>query len=363
MDACRIKKCNQNWFIHFLIGKRYRFWRHFIVLCYVFIVFIGSRFGQQTEEPHSLTKSLMWNFYFLTMFYSNMYILVPQLLYKEKYLTYILTLFAIIIGGYVSLAYLSEVYLDGYSFSRSGKEVPLKGALHQYFVAIHMIVLMVFASTSIKLFQRWARDNERINELETNSLQMELRELRNQVNPHFLFNMLNNVNVLVRKNPEQAIATVHKLSDFLRYQLYENNAQAVLLAPEVNFLQDLLELERMRRDDFSFSLEIENKSSDSEKAITLMLPPNLFISFVENAIKHSADAENPTSIFVHFAISDTHLTFRCKNTKPSEKRQKNQGGLGLPNAKRRLELLYGETYELHISESQMEYDLTLILPI
>ncbi|MBD3581329.1 sensor histidine kinase [Flavobacterium selenitireducens] len=363
MDACFAKSCSQNRFIDFLIEGRFRFWRHFIVWCYMLGTFVISRFGEDSGQPLAIAKSVIWNAYFLSMFYLNMYVLIPRLLYKEKYLTYLFSLFVVIIGGYLSLAFLSDLYLDGYSFTRSGRTSELRGAMHQYFIAIHMIVLMVFASTSIKLFQRWARDTKRISELETHSLQMELRELRNQVNPHFLFNMLNNVNVLIRKNPDQAIATVHKLSDFLRYQLYENNAQAVLLKPEIHFLQDLLALEKMRRDDFTFSLDVDNTIPDLEKADNLMLPPNLFISFVENAIKHSADSEHPSSIDVHFTISDTHLFFKCKNTKPLEKRQENQGGLGLTNAKRRLELLYGETYDLRISESKTQYELTLTIPI
>ncbi|RZJ73090.1 histidine kinase [Flavobacterium sp.] len=357
------KACSQNRFIDFVVEKRFRFWRHALVWIYVGIVFIGNGYSREIELPYALEKSIIWNIYFLSMFYLNMYVLIPRLLYKEKYLAYLLVLLAIISGGYFSLAYISDAYLDGYVFTRSGHENGFKSMMHQYFVAVNMIVLMVFSTTSIKLFQRWAIDNMRISELETNSLQLELRELRNQVNPHFLFNMLNNVNVLVRKNPDQAIATVHKLSDFLRYQLYENNAQSVLLLPEIEFLKDLLELEKMRRDDFTFSLEVADKSHKSDKLTNLMLPPNLFISFVENAIKHSADSENPTHVEVVFEISDEKLLFRCTNSKPTEKREKNRGGLGLPNAKRRLELLYSNTYEMNISESPVKYDLTLILPI
>ncbi|RZJ65912.1 MAG: histidine kinase [Flavobacterium sp.] len=360
------KNCSDNRMINFLIQKKYRIWRHALVLLYITIFFCASKLLKDSREPFDLVRSMMWNFYFLSMFYLNMYLLVPKLLYKGDYVKYIFILLLLIIGGYFSFAYFSELYLDGYVLTRShsSKKMHLSGdTFHEYFVAVHMILLMVFASTSIKLFQRWARDNQRINELETNSLQMELRELRNQVNPHFLFNMLNNVNVLVRKNPDKAVNVIHKLSDFLRYQLYENNAQSVLLLPEIQFLTDFMELEKTRRDEFTFSLDIENNLTNQERVHNFEVPPNLFISFVENAIKHSADAENPSSVQVVFSLFDDRLEFSCANTKPEETTVKTAGGLGLANAKRRLELLYADAFTLGISQSKRKYELKLMLPI
>lgn len=357
------KTCHKNSFISFLIERRYRFWRHLLVWLYIGFFFVASKFTKEGVQAIDLAKGLMWNFYFLSMFYLNMYLLIPKLLYREKYGQYLVLLPLIIVGGYFSLAYLSEAYLDGYVLTRSKGRLTSPGSVHEYFVAIHMIVLMVLSSTSIKLFQRWAIDSNRISELETNSLQLELRELRNQVHPHFLFNMLNNVNVLVRKDPDKAVEVIHKLSDFLRYQLYENNAQSVLLVPEIQFLNDFMELEKTRRDDFSFTLRIDNKCTNPDRLYSLELPPNLFISFVENAIKHSADAEKPSSVDVFFSIFDDRLEFRCANTIPEETTVKNAGGLGLANVKRRLELLYGDRFSLDISKSKLMYELTLTLPL
>lgn len=363
MKICSDHSCSENRFITFVVEPRFRFWRHFLVWIYVAIVFIGNGYAREMEHAFALEKAVIWNIFFLAMFYINMYVLVPRLLYRDRYILYIVVLLATISGAYFGLAYISEVYLDGYVFARGQAMPTLQSAMHQYFVAVNMIALMVFSTTSIKLFQRWAIDSRRISELETNSLQLELRELRNQVNPHFLFNMLNNVNVLVRKNPDMAVNVIHKLSDFLRYQLYENNTSAVLLLPEIQFLTDFMELEKTRRDDFTFSLEIENNFAQPERIHNLEMPPNLFISFVENAIKHSADAENPSNVRVVFVLSDDRLEFRCTNTKPAETLIKNSGGLGLANAKRRLELLYGSAFRLGIAQSKHRYELNLTLPL
>lgn len=223
---------------------------------------------------------------------------------------------------------------------------------------------MVFSSTSIKLFQQWARDTARINELETNSLQLELKELKNQINPHFLFNMLNNVNVLVKKNPEKASAIIMKLSDFLRYQLYDNNQPSVLLLSEIQFLNDFMELEKIRRDDFNFRIAIENEDSNSNMISQLVLPPNLFTTFIENAIKHSADLDHPSKIDISFTIHKRELVFICSNTKPAEPIDGQQkGGLGLVNTRRRLDLLYAKDYKLDIDDTDKKYTVTLTLPI
>lgn len=228
----------------------------------------------------------------------------------------------------------------------------------------NLLTILVFSSTSIKLFQQWARDTQRINELEKNSMQLELKELKNQINPHFLFNMLNNVNVLVRKDPDKASMTILKLSDFLRYQLYDNNQDSILLMSEIQFLKDFMELEKIRRDEFTFHLSIENKSQNEDLVSQLVLPPNLFITFIENAIKHSVDLDNPSKVEILFQVYDAKLIFISSNTKPSEPIEDCQkGGLGLANVKRRLELLYDKDFDLKIEDTKTNYTATLTLPI
>lgn len=345
--------------MEFFISPKYRIYRHLLVFAYMGIFFVSS------EEPRNLTsledvvKQFTWHAYFLSMFYLNMYVLIPMFLYKEKYVAYLFSLVIIIISGYLIASNITESHMKDYKFFKGESKNTF-----DFFVTMHIVTMMVFASTSIKLFQRWARDNNRINELEKNSLQIELRELKNQINPHFLFNMLNNITVLVKKNPDKASNIIMKLSDFLRYQLYDNNQHSILLLSEIQFLNDFMELEKTRRDEFSFALTIENESTDKTFISNLVLPPNLFISFVENAIKHSVDLDNPSEIWVKFIVSDNQLKFICENTKPSELIvNSTNSGLGLANIKRRLQLLYQNDYTLEIEEKTNNYKVTLILPI
>ena len=166
------------------------------------------------------------------------------------------------------------------------------------------------------------------------------------------------------KNPEKASTVIMKLSDFLRYQLYDNNQPSVLLLSEIQFLNDFMELEKIRRDDFNFRLTIENEDSNSNMISQLVLPPNLFTTFIENAIKHSADLDHPSKIDITFKIYKKELVFTCSNTKPAEPiDEQHKGGLGLANIKRRLDLLYAKDYKLDINDDDKQYTVTLTLPI
>lgn len=297
----------------------------------------------------------------LSMVYVNMYLLVPNFLFKGKYITYILSLITLITLSYLLIKAINITYFEPY---RIYHRKVFSSFFREIITATNILTAVVFSSTSIKLFQQWARDTARINELEKNSLKLELKELKNQINPHFLFNMLNNVNVLVKKNPERASMTILKLSDFLRYQLYDNNQDSVLLLSEIRFIQDFIELEKIRRDEFTFELCIENKSNKEDLVSQLVLPPNLFITFIENAIKHSVDLDNPSNVKVLFQVYSDKLIFVSSNTKPLEPIEDCQkGGLGLVNVKRRLQLLYAEDFELKIDDTETNYTVTLTLPI
>lgn len=353
--------CSQNNFIQFLIDPKYRIYRHLSILIYIVaLAYDSGEIKEFSGNYHYLQKWISIS-YFMGMVYFNMYVLVPRLLFKARYLTYLVMLVLSIICSFLILKLVATQYFEPY---RIIPRRAFSSFIHEMVAAVNILTMLVFSSTSIKLFQQWARDTERINELEKNSLQLELKELKNQINPHFLFNMLNNVNVLVKKDPEKASMTILKLSDFLRYQLYDNNQDSVLLVSEIQFLKGFIELEKIRRDDFSYDLKIENKGTNEDMVSQLVLPPNLFITFIENAIKHSVDLDHPSEVKILFQIFDKELIFISSNTKPAEPiDESHKGGLGLVNVKRRLELLYDKDFSLKIEDTKRNYTATLTLPI
>lgn len=158
--------------------------------------------------------------------------------------------------------------------------------------------------------------------------------------------MLNNANVLIKKNPEEASRVLFKLEDMLRYQINDSAKEQVLLSSEIHFLNDFLNLEKVRRDKFEYVISKEGDISE------VWLPPLLFIPFVENAVKHNVDSENSSYVYLGFKVWDKQLEFQCINSKPKIALRKNEvGGLGLKNIKRRLELLFpGTLHWLEIEE-------------
>ena len=330
---------NENWALQFLISPKYRLYRHILLIVFIATVMYNS--SSEIEEP-ILTLLL-----FILLFYLNMYLLVPKLLFKNKYALYCLTIIGIIvISGKI---YLIGCYLIGSNSNIEGLNIPLLSIL---------ILVLVAASSSIKLFQKWMVDKQLIYELEKSKSSAELEQLKNQINPHFLFNMLNNANVLTKKDPEKASHVLMKLSDLLRYQLYDSGRDSVLLTSDIHFLEDFLNLEKVRRDNFDFVISKEGNLSG------VQIPPLLFISFVENAVKHNNDSVKPSYVNLFFNVHNGELYFKCENSKPILKTIKtNSGGLGLVNIKRRLELLFPESHTLKIEDEAETYCVTLTIKL
>lgn len=314
---------DENRIFQFFISSRYRIIRHLILFLFISIVLYNSR--PEIAEPTPVLILV------ILLFYCNMYILIPKLLFKNKYIWYcmavLIILAAIVISAKVLLAYF------GRSASDDGLNILLFSAL---------ILVLFAASTSIKLFQKWILDKQLIFELEKSRTSSELEQLKNQINPHFLFNMLNSANVLTKKDPERASQVLLRLSDLLRYQLYDSTREKVLLTSDIHFLEDFLNLEKIRRDTFNFILSKEGNISG------VLVPPLLFISFVENAVKHNNDAARSSYVNVFFEVKDDELIFQCINSKPQHRAVPYSGGLGLANIRRRLELLFPSNHSLKI---------------
>jgi len=320
--------------IEFLISPRFRIYRHLLPILLIGLVMYNS--GPEVAAP-TLTLLL-----FLVLFYINMYLLVPKLLFKNKYALYLLSIAGII--AISAKVYLLGRYLSNAAPGEDEINIPLFASL---------VLVLICASSSIKFFQKWISDRQLIYELEKSKISAELEQLKNQINPHFLFNMLNNANVLTKKDPDKASQVLMKLSDLLRYQLYDSARDKVLLTSDIHFLEDLLNLEKVRRDNFDFMISKEGDLTG------VQIPPLLFISFVENAIKHNNDAARSSYVHLFFNVRGNDLYFKCINSKPSVKAVNKSGGLGLTNIRRRLTLLFPTSHLLEIKDEPETYCVTL----
>lgn len=354
--------------LDFFIEKRYRLKRHLLFLTVFLLLLYGGDFISAYGTPYGYYAAAMVYVIFVGMFYVNMYVLVPTFLFRSKYLGYAIFLILLAVFGVGVLSYLKENYLDSHlhqNYIEAHKLMKRETIKKSDFYGVIVVCAsLVSVSTTIKLLQRWLKDNERITELKNITFDMEMNELKNQISPHFLFNMLNNVKALIRTNPEMANTVIIRLSEFLRYQLYENSSEKTLLASEIEFLSNFLNLEQIRKD--NFKVEIEN-NIDKKTLNNTFISPGLFTVFIENAIKHSVNPNgDETYVKIIIEIKDTKLHFVCVNSKTQENHfasKSKSNGLGLANIKRRLELLYRNDYQLHITSNKNEYIVNLEIPL
>ncbi len=325
---------SENVLFRFLISPDRRIFRHLLLIAFIGVVLFNST--SVIENP------VVVFIYFIVLFYVNMYVLVPRFLFRNKNIAYCLAVIGILV----------LVAICGYFFNPFNNGHGLNIPLFSF-----LTVLLLAASSSIKLFQKGMMDKQLIYELEQSKTYAELEQLKNQINPHFLFNMLNNANVLTKKDPEKASQVLMKLSDLLRYQLYDSAREKVLLTSDIHFLEDFLNLEKVRRDSFDFLISKEGDLSG------VQIPPLLFISFVENAVKHNNDATKSSYVNLYFDVRNDELFFKCINSKPMLKSVSNTGGLGLANVKRRLELLFPAAYSLSIEDGTEMYCATLTIKL
>jgi len=342
-----IKTIDANWMVELFISEKCRLRRHLLLIAFSIVVLYYS--PPDYVEPFETYNRTVIFLQIILLVYGNMYFFVPRFLLKKKYLNYGLSVLSGMVLAYV-IHQVASYYFKTDLLPHEDDDI-------NFFTYSFMIMVLIIASSAIKLFQQWIADAQLIHGLELAKAGAELEQLKNQINPHFLFNMLNNANVLIEDDPKKASQVLVKLSDLLRYQLYDSSRDKVLLTSEIHFLEDFLNLEKVRRDNFNFLISKEGELSG------VQVPPLLFISFVENAVKHNNDSAKSSYVNLFFNVSRNELSFKCINSKPALKAVNKSGGLGLANVQRRLELMFPSTHDLKIEDNSETYCVTLTLKL
>lgn len=274
-------------------------------------------------------------------FYINYFVLIPRYLLEKRKLRWFIFFNILFLFCYQFALELQSILLS---------PIPIRHRPHRHdfppkaFFVVRGILMYVFAvgaSIALKLSMQWRQSERARAEAELRRSQAELKNLKNQINPHFLLNTLNNIYALISFNQEKAQKAVQELSRLLRYMLYENQAERVNLNKEVDFLESYIALMRLRfysdvdiRVDFDFPRE-EN----------FQVAPLIFISLVENAFKHGVSSTVESFIHIKLKAEQHHLIFSCKNSNiPKNETDKTPGGIGLKQVANRLEMSYPGRY-------------------
>lgn len=296
--------------------------------------------------------------------YFNLYCLIPKYLEKGKYATYISLLLLTI--GATACAIVGGYYLCA---AVSGKTFEVLFGpgdycfLHFFGNALPSTLASMTLAMSIKLTRSWLQTKRRQQLLEKEKLETELNFLKNQFNPHFLFNTINSIFFLIHKNPDVASASLAKFSELLRYQLYECNDKQIALGKEIGYLENSIELEKLR-----LNSNVEVSFDFQQQPVShLSIAPFILMTFVENAFKHvSKHTGAPNWIRIELQLHGPLLSFTVANSSAADEYSApiiDYGGIGLKNVQRRLDLVYPGQYELDILRDAGSFEIRLQLQL
>ena len=221
------------------------------------------------------------------------------------------------------------------------------------FISRNVIIYLgvIGLAVAVRMTERWYRDEKKRNEMEKAATEAELVALKSQVNPHFLFNTLNNIYSLIQIDQDKAQEAVHDLSGMLRYVLYDSEKPSVPLSKETGFLKDYIKLMSMRCSS-NVTLDVSLPETDSDKHVA----PLLFIPLVENAFKHGISTSEPSSIKIALKDEGEYVSFLVENTSfPKNDSDRSGSGIGVKNLQRRLDMLYPGQHSFEYGETQGFY--------
>jgi Histidine kinase/GHKL domain len=343
-----------------LMSKKWRVVRHIIMLIPLASVFIPSVSDSASLQPHyqQVIRAVYEHgafMFFLSVLiiYFNLLLLIPRLLFRKQYIVYAVWFLVL---GFVY--YLGEYFHGRYAYKGMDEDLQVPGFNVKDIIDNTLLPLIFLGATAgYKVFKKWLIDTQRLSDLERSKLQEELTSLKNQVNPHFLFNTLNNLNTLIQTDQQKASQVILGLSDVLRYQIYDSTKEQILLSKDIAMLDQFLMLEKIRRDNFRYEIATEGEIKAT------LVPPLLFINFIDNALKHGADTRDTSFCRLKFTLTEKSLEFDCVNSKPSMITKKESGGFGLKNIRRRLDLLYGSRYNLTLKDEPNLFSTKLCIPV
>ena len=293
----------------------------------------------------------------IAIFYINYLIILPRLLNRKKYLWVALSMvLLVLISGLLKygLAKVFEEIILTRHTQTSKKEYHL--SFTDYYVgALFIGSFFVFLSTAFKFMVDWFVNEKVKTNLENEKLSAELAFLKSQINPHFLFNTLNNIYSLAYQQSDKTPAAILKLSEMMRYMLYESNEELVELSVEIRYLVNYIELQKLRFKNHAYVNLVITGAAQNQKIMPLVL-----ISFVENAFKHGVDTEEQNPIDIKIDIEPDKIIFKVSN-KINQNNKDESGGIGLHNVKRRLDLFYKDHYCLDIDNQPGFYSTKLQL--
>lgn len=355
--------------ISFLSNKKLTIGLHILAWAFIVIIpqylinaYIGSRDGHFMYQFYSNT------FVYGAIFYLNYLWLVPKFFFVDGKMKYILLVIAVIIISCVVLYIINnqlffdeererqmEQVMKELSKGREVGKPPIKELrIFNYF---YSAILICGFSLGLGILEKLSQNETQRKELEKEKLNSELAFLKNQISPHFFFNTLNNIYSLIGFDAEEARHAMLQLSKLMRYLLYDSDQAESKLSDEIGFLTHYIDLMKLR-----LNSKVELKVSLPRDYPDLMVPPLLFVPFVENAFKHGVSYRERSFIEIRMTVEGNRISFYARNSMGTGSHAGGtHSGIGLDNVKKRLNLLFPVSHTLKIGQTSDEFDIELLL--
>lgn len=288
--------------------------------------------------------NLLMIFTFMGLIYLNTNVLIPKYLFEGRWKAYAVYMGYLI--AFMSLFMMSGLYILKPYYKIPDQIVTINPVFFLFLLINVIAFILYFLTFSFTLFfRRWVTDQQLLNNLENNNLQAELTRLKEQVQPDFLSKMLDEVQLLAKKDADKASALIFKLSSLLRYQLYESAREKVFLSDEIRFVTDYLDLEKMCDERLEYKIQVENEVR------YIQIPPLLFMPIIEYAVRKEVENEEGTEkhIAIRFQEKEEGLLFTCvyRCMEADTRQRMSQTPVpALDQLQKRLELLYPGHYLL-----------------
>ena len=312
------------------------------------------------------------------IFLINRFLLVPKLLLKKRRLFYLISVFGLIavftFGSYLFFPLQKDnrplremgnqrkppphIQRPEHGFPPPPVQPGKRGPVPIYANFLIFAVLMVGFDTGLMNSFRLAKAEKERAKLEKENAESQLAFLRSQVSPHFFMNTLNNIHSLIDIDSDEAKESIIRLSKLMRHLLYDSEIEKIPIQKEIDFIENYVDLMKLRYSN-KVKINLQLPAQLPEKSI----PPLLFTSYLENAFKHGISYQNSSFIDITFSVSSENLTFEIKNSKVQLEKKEESSGIGIENSRKRLDLIYGDKYNLKIEDMKYEHYLQLTIPL
>lgn len=336
----------QTFLYRFLVDSRYRLARHILLLIAVAAVSLnqniytyGARFESLKNQVYLAGACTLLSY--VVVGYMHLYLLVPRLLLKKRYMVYLLCSASSVLL-LILLRYAQEYWI----FTSSGVPPLRSSFLNPVSIldSLSDFMLNMICITGISmtvLLKHWMTESQRVNRLEKKKIQTEVDSLKEQVNPSLLFNTLNRTGLLSKSEPQKAADMVLRLSQLLRYQLYDGARDRVLLSSEIAFLTNYLALEKFYSDTFDYRI------TEEKELMGVQIPPLLLVPIIQYALKRTVRSQSRPTIFLQARQEGEQIDITCRFDDPAEPAIRELEGL-----KVRLDHFYPDNYSLSVTQEK-----------